>query len=201
MGHTCMGHIDDSLLVGYEFTACKKHVFDTVDSFCSLGFIVHPDKSIFEPTQEIEFLGFLLNSVSMTIRLPTGKASYVKKARVDLQKQTQITIRGLAHVIGLLVSSLPGVQFGELHYWQLEINKTAALQRNKGNYDAVMHLTQDSKSELTWWIQNIDTAYKNITVGSPGITLTTDSSTKGWGAVLEESKTGVSGTRTNRHFI
>ena len=43
-----MGHIEDSLLVGYEFTACKKNVFDTVDTFCSLGFIVHPDKSVFE---------------------------------------------------------------------------------------------------------------------------------------------------------
>ena len=32
IGHTCMGHIDDSLLVGYEFTACKKNVFDTVDA-------------------------------------------------------------------------------------------------------------------------------------------------------------------------
>ena len=103
-----MGHIDDSLLVGYEFTACKKNVFDTVDTFCSLGFIVHPDKSFFEPTQEIEFLGFLLNNVSMAIRLPTAKTSYVKKACIDLQKQTQIIIRGLAHVIGLLVSSLPG---------------------------------------------------------------------------------------------
>ena len=84
-------------------------------------------------------------------------------------------------MFGLLVSSLPGVQFGELHYRQLESNKTAALQRNKGNYDAVMHFTQDSKSKLTWWIQNIDTPYKNITVGSPDVTLTTDASTKGWG--------------------
>ena len=53
-----------------------------------------------------------------------------------------------------------------------------------------MHLTQYSKSELTWWIQNIDAEYKYITVGSPDVTLTTDASTKGWGAVLEESKTG-----------
>ncbi|XP_028417151.1 uncharacterized protein LOC114541427 [Dendronephthya gigantea] len=176
-----MGHIDDSLLVGYDYTACKKNVHDTVDTFCSLGFIIHPDKSSFEPKQEIEFLGFLLNSVLMTIRLPPSKASYVKKTCVELQKQTQVTIRGLAHVIGLLVSSLPGVQFGELHYRQLEINKTAALQRNKGNYDAIMHLTKDSRSELTWWIQNIETSYKNITVSNPDITLTTDASTKGWG--------------------
>lgn len=62
----------------------------------------------------------------MTIRLPPAKASYVKKSCVDLQTQAQLTTRELAHVIGLLVSSLPGVQFGELHYRQLEINKTAA---------------------------------------------------------------------------
>ena len=102
MGHTCMSNIDDSLLVGCEFSLQEK-LFYTVDTFCSLGFIIHPDKSIFEPTQEIEFLGFLLNSVSMTIRLPTAKASHVKKAGVDLQKQTQIIIRGLAHAIGLPV--------------------------------------------------------------------------------------------------
>ena len=156
MGHTFMGHIDDSLLVGYDYAACHNNICDTVDTLCSLGFTIHPDKSIFEPKQEIEFLGFLLNSVSMTIRLPTAKASYVKKACVDLQCQTQLTIRELAHVIGLalLVSSLPGVQFGGLHYRQLEINKTAALQRNKGNYDA------------TWWIQHIETAFNNITVSS-----------------------------------
>ena len=190
LGHTCMGHIDDSLLVGYDYSACQNNIVDTVDIFCSLGFIIHPEKSILEPTQEIEFLGFLLNSVSMTIRLPPAKASYVKKSCVDLQRQTQLTIRELAHVIGLLVSSLPGVHFGELHYRQLEIYKTAALQKNKGNYDAAMHLTPASRSELTWWIQNVETSYKNIIVPSPDIMLTTDASTKGWGAVLGRNKTG-----------
>ena len=99
-------------------------ILDTVDTFRSLGFIIHPEKSMFEPKQEIEFLGFLLNSISMTIRLPTAKAAYVKKACVNLLDKGKITVRELAHVIGLLVSSLPGVQFGELHYRKLEINKT-----------------------------------------------------------------------------
>ena len=78
----------------------------------------------------------------MTIRLPPAKTSYEKKSCVDLQRQEHLTI-------GLLVSSLPGVQFGKLHYGQLEMNKMAALQTNKGNYDAVMHLIQASRSELT----------------------------------------------------
>ena len=200
LGHTCMGHIDDSLLVGYDYSACQNNIVDTVDIFCSLGFIIHPEKSILEPTQEIEFLGFLLNSVSMTIRLPPAKASYVKKSCVDLQRQAQLTIRELAHVIGLLVSSLPGVQFGELHYRQLEINKTVALQKNKGNYDAAMHLTLASRSELTWWIQNVETSYKNIIVPSPDIMLTTDASTKGWGAVLGRNKTGGLWDKDEREY-
>jgi hypothetical protein len=62
MGHTCMGQIDDLLLVGYDYTACHRNIIDTVGIFCNLGFIIHPQKSIFEPKQEIEFLGFLITS-------------------------------------------------------------------------------------------------------------------------------------------
>ena len=58
MGHICIGHIDDSFLVGYECPACKRNVQDTVDMFHKLGFVIHPVKSVFIPTQEIEFLGF-----------------------------------------------------------------------------------------------------------------------------------------------
>ena len=89
-GHICMGHIDDSFLVGYDYTACNNNVKVTVDTFLKLGFVIHPEKSVFIPTQEIEFLGFLLNSVSMTIRLPPAKAE-----RVRLE---------VAQVIGLIVS-------------------------------------------------------------------------------------------------
>ena len=45
-----------------------------------------------------------------------------------------------------------------------------------------MILTPDSRSELTWWVDNIETAFKNILVPNPDLTLTTDASTKGWGS-------------------
>ena len=46
-------HTDDSFLLGYEYTACKKNVQDTVDAFQKLGLVIHPVKSVFIPTQEI----------------------------------------------------------------------------------------------------------------------------------------------------
>ena len=88
VGHASKGHIDDSFLVGYTRSACKQNIQDTVECFDSLGFVIHPEKSVLIPTQELEFLGFLLNSISMTIRLPSLKATHVKSACENLLLKT-----------------------------------------------------------------------------------------------------------------
>ncbi|CAB3997174.1 Gag-Pro-Pol poly [Paramuricea clavata] len=67
--HTCMGHIDDSLLLGYDREACKNNIEDSTNLFQQLGFVIHPEKSVLHPVQAIEFLGFVINSLSMTGRL------------------------------------------------------------------------------------------------------------------------------------
>ena len=140
-----MGHIDDSLLIAQTHNDCVNNIHDTVALFTKLGFIVHPEKSILKPTQEIEFLGFIINSLTMTVRLSASKSTKVQKACQDLFKSKYITVRDVAHVIGLLVSSLPAVQFGALYYRRLEINKITALRQNQGDYDAVMNLSEHSK--------------------------------------------------------
>ena len=63
-----------------------------------------------------------------------------------------------------------------------------------------MHLTPASRSELTWWIHNVETSYKNIIVPSPDIMLTTDASTKGWVAVLGRNKTGGLWDKDEREY-
>ena len=90
--------------------------------------------------------------------------------------KTKVTIRELAHVTGLLVSSLPGVQFGRLHYRQLEKDKSRALQLSKGNYDGPVALSNDSRSELEWWVNNITSSFMPITQDKPDFILTTDAS-------------------------
>ena len=155
LGHTCMGHMDDSLLIAQNPNDCVNNIHDTVHLFSKLGFIVHPEKSILKPTQEIEFLGFIINSLTMTVRLSASKSTKVQKACQDLLKSKHITVRDVAHVIGLSVSSLPAVQFGDLYYRRLEINKITALRQTQGDYDAVMNLSEHSKAELLWWINNI----------------------------------------------
>ena len=189
-GHFCMGHIDDSFLMGYSYAACEENIVQTVNMFLKLGFVIHPTKSVLVPSHELEFLGFLLNSTSMTIRLPPGKAANVQQACENLLNRDNSTIREVARVIGLIVSSFPGVQFGELHYRYLEHDKIVALQDNKGDYDAIMTLSQEARADLHWWFNNVTSAFRHIMPTDPDLTLTTDASNTGWGAVQGGQKTG-----------
>ena len=109
-----MGHIDDSLLVA-QYYDCASNINDTVDLFNKLGFVVHPEKSVLKPTQEIEFLGFIINSLTMSVRLSASKSTKVQTACQNLLDSKHITIRDMAHVIGLLVC-------------------LASLQYNSGNF-------------------------------------------------------------------
>ena len=44
---------------------------------CHTGFVVHPEKLVFVPSREIEYLGFIINSVTMTIRLTTEETKII----------------------------------------------------------------------------------------------------------------------------
>ena len=53
-------------LQGQTYKECVHNVIDSVTRIDSLGLVAHPEKSVFNPSQQLEFLGFILNSVSMT---------------------------------------------------------------------------------------------------------------------------------------
>ena len=73
--------------------------------------------------------------------------------------ETNTTITELAQFVSTLVSCLPGLQFGKLHYRNLEIETNVALRKRKGNYEAQLTLSSSAKDELTWWIENVDKAF------------------------------------------
>ena len=68
-GHLSVKCIDDSLLLGDIFEICFKNIRATVAHLREPGFTIHPEKSVLAPTQQIIFLGFVIDSVKMTIAL------------------------------------------------------------------------------------------------------------------------------------
>ena len=62
---------------------------------------------------------------------------------------------------------------------QLELNKIIALRSSCGNFDALMNLSEGSRAELLWWIENTTHSHKSLIVSNPEVILTTDASNIG----------------------
>ena len=61
--------MDDSYLQAGSYDLCFANIKATVQLLLSLGFTINTEKSVLAPTQHLEFLGFILDSISMTITL------------------------------------------------------------------------------------------------------------------------------------
>lgn len=83
----------------------------------SLGFQVHPKKSMVVPTHKIEYLGFVLSSVDMTVKLTDKKVHATVKRCREFFAWKQGTSHTRSSVpYRTLISTFPGVQFGPLHF-------------------------------------------------------------------------------------
>ena len=115
-GHEIIGYIDDSYLKGDSYDSCALNVEASVKLLKSLGFIIHPEKSALIPSQTAQFLGFIIDSVHMTVSLTEEKKEFIKSECENLLVISLPTIRQVARVIGILVAAFPGVEFGPLYY-------------------------------------------------------------------------------------
>ena len=190
-GHMSSSFIDDVYLQGNTYEECTQNVEETRKIFEELGFLVHKDKSEFEPKKEMTFLGFRLNSENMTIKVTDERAEKVQKSCEKLLIETSWTIRDLAKVIGQIISCFPGVEYGPLFYRQLENDKIWALRKNQMNFDSKMtKLSHKARQELEWWSHNIISSMKPINRSKPNIFIETDASLQGYGAKCGENCIG-----------
>ncbi|XP_068674606.1 uncharacterized protein [Montipora foliosa] len=161
-GYLSSSYIDDCYLQGATYGECHDNVQETLMLLGDLGFPIHNEKSVLIPSQVLTFLGFVLNSVTMTVQLTKSRKQKLKTACRTLVNKETCTIQSVAEVIGVIVSSFPGVEHGPVHYRSLERDKSHALRENKGNFGSSMILSPSSRAELNWWISNVDTSQKKL---------------------------------------
>ena len=180
-GVTICGYIDDFFIVAQQFQQSIASTAKVVSMFTNLGFYIHPIKSILEPKQEMEFLGFLINSVTMTVSLTHKKKAALKKLVNQLLTIHKPKIRFVAKVLGTMVAAFPASKYGPLYYRNIDMDKTMALKAQCGNFEASMILSSASVQELRWWKAHIDTMYNWITPPSIDSEMACDASDLAWG--------------------
>ena len=120
---------------------CSDNVSDTKNLLQDLGFFVNEEKSVCEPTQILDHLGFTLNSILMIVEVAGEKCEKIRAMGHNLLgSRHKLTIRLVAKFIGSVVSCFPGMEYGPLHYRYMERDKKLALKMYMGNYEGHMIL-------------------------------------------------------------
>ncbi|XP_057312172.1 uncharacterized protein LOC130653671 [Hydractinia symbiolongicarpus] len=167
-GHVSVVYIDNSYLQGDTYESCQRNITATVSLLSSLGFTVHPNKSILVPTQCMVFLGFVLNSAQMTIAL-------------SLLYMHHPTVRFVSRVIGTLVSAFDAMKYGKLHYRSLKLGH--------GNFDLKVFISEFSIKDLQWWLTMAQFT-RPIQLPKIDLILSSDASLQSWGGTDGNSQIG-----------
>ena len=140
-------YIDDILVVAETESLLKDHIMGVVFLLENLGFVINYPKSQLNPSQEIEFLGFTINSATMGLRLPGEK---IKKMRSETDKvlQTQsVTALMLSRLIGKMNAATQAILMAPLYYRNLQACLREALQKAQ-DYSSTATLTEEAREEL-----------------------------------------------------
>ena len=189
-GVTSADYIDDLMILDRDPEQCLSNVIKTAKCLDKLGFIIHPEKSVFIPSTKIEFLGHIIDTLSMTVSLTKTKEDAIKSLCETSLDATEISIRNVARLLGKLVSSFIAVPYGRLHYRALERFKTEQLRIHAGRFDRNITLPPEARHEIKWWCRNIIGSTAPINRGNPKFSITSDSSLVGWGASRDGQTTG-----------
>ena len=74
-----------------------------------LGFVINLEKSCFQSTQPLVFLGFVVNSVDMTQLQPDCKVEAINSHCSKLLLHHEVSVRELSQLIGKLTGSCQAV--------------------------------------------------------------------------------------------
>ena len=189
---TIVQYLDDTLLVAESPEALKAHMRKAANLLEDLGFLLNKKKCVWTPTQRKEFLGFEVDSNTMHLYLPPKKVEKIRKECKSVRAQGHLTVRRLAHLIGLLTSTIPAVLPAPLHYRALQRLKGKALRNSRHCYNTVVPLDEDALKDLDWWIVHATGSNgKPIKLPKAERIVESNASTTGWGASYQGVQTGV----------
>ena len=172
-GYLSVIFVDDSYLQGNADSECLENIEVTVNLLMKLGFKIH-DTHTLKPTQELEFLGFVINFKNMIIFTNKDKSEHIILKIKHLLSDPSPSIRKLASVIGSLIFLFSVIPFGKLHFRSLEKEKTEFLKQAAWNFEAKVSISTFETEELKWWLHAIPNAINNKNVPQVDFEISTD---------------------------
>jgi hypothetical protein len=107
LGINVFSYLDDTLTFDLDYHTTKTRSYQFADLLTEVGFLLHKDKLVREPTQRILFFGFIIDSNTLTLEIPHDKfiaiQDLVRQALNIVDEKTRTPIHFLAKVVGKLI--------------------------------------------------------------------------------------------------
>ena len=138
LGVRLVAYIDDILVLAETVERAKIHTEALIYLLENLGYIVHPEKTITQPSQEIEFLGMVVDSRARELRLPGHKIKKLRQeaAMVIRHHRAPPTAREVSCLLGKFNSVSQAIPPGPLFCRAIQRDLAMALDASKQCYDA-----------------------------------------------------------------
>ena len=184
----------DDLLIITETQEDSRNVTNLVlKQLASAGITVNMKKSHLQPCQEITYLGFVFNTVKMTISLTQEKRMNCLNKLKNIMSRKLVCLKDAASLLGSLEATTPAThqvraQFRPIqHFIQQGLHgfchlKTSQAYRQKLPKSADLQRATKSLHQL---LQNPLTTTTDLTAPQLGAAIWTDASDTGWGGALQ----------------
>ena len=144
-------YLDDFLLGGSPHTEVCQRSLDLSLQLCQdVGFPVMREK-VFGPTTVIDFLGILIDTDSMELRLPREKLLHLRSLIQAWQGKKSCTKRQLLSLIGYLQHASTVIKPGRTF-----LRRMIDTSKRQVHLDAPLRLNTEFRSDITWWALFLD---------------------------------------------
>lgn len=182
-----VAYIDDFLLWHPDPEILRQHLRFLLDTLASVGWSIATEKCVLEPTQKIQFLGWIIDTVKATITATPKRIKSLKKSINRLVGWRTARLRDLASVVGKVVSMARAAPMASTLIQHLQ----QALRRAKpvkSTWDTWVCINHRMRQELDQLLSSID-QWNGASFWRPSssIVFQTDASESGWGACLPQT--------------
>lgn len=173
-------YLDDFLFIGTTPEAVTLSLIIACQVFESFGLMLNT-KKIEGPSQQMPFLGLLLDSVAQTVSLPASKKADAKALISSIlakERVTSKTLRSLLGKLSFLSSVLPAAR---------PFMRQCIDAASNPNFSRPRRLSNSFKQELRFWLENLDVwdGTRKWMLSAEPFVFASDASTEGFGYVVE----------------
>ena len=179
---------DDFLLVSPDNIHTAQTELNTVKRAFEHLDIPTADDKLEGPTTSITYLGILIDSTDLTIKVPHDKRTEIIDTLNTWSYRKKCTKRELLSLIGKLSFICKVIRPGRMFLRRLITLSTSVKQLHHH-----ISLNKEARADIQWWIQNLPHLNQKsiipelFTINSNDLKLFTDASNIGFGAILDNA--------------